>query len=124
MSVALTLTLTAGPTLLLADLTLHLWTGVAFTVALATHLALHRRSLTMWPGGWAARRVRTFVRGSDALRELVAVAVVLTGLSLAGGWPGETLHVVAGLVLVPLAIWHTAGHRRWFPRLLRRGLVR
>lgn len=121
--VAVTLVLAAGPTLLVSRLTLHVWVGVVFTAAVAVHLVLHRRSIAVLPGGWRARPVSHWVRASDALREGLSVAVVLTSVSLVVGWPGETLHVVAGFVLVPLAIWHAVVHRRWIGRVLRRRLA-
>lgn len=124
LAVAVTLVLVAGPTLLLPRLTLHVWIGVVFTAAVVTHLALHRRSIAVLPGGRRALPASHLVRTGDTLREGVTGAVVLTGVSLVVGWPGETLHVVTGFVLVPLAIWHAAVHRRWIQRVLRRGLAR
>jgi hypothetical protein len=121
--VAVTLVLVAGPTLLLARLTFHVWTGVVFTAAVIVHVLVHRRSIAVLPGGWSTRPVSRWVRTGDALREVLAVAVILTSVSLSVGWPGETLHLVAGFLLVSLAIWHALVHRRWIGRVLRRGLA-
>lgn len=121
---------TAGPSLLLADLDVHVALGVALTLATAGHLWLHRRRMLAWlpSHGGVTRRAtvrRRLLRAQDAGRELAFGVTTLTGVALLAGGAGETPHLAAGFALVGLAAVHVVLHRAWFARrLLRRSAVR
>lgn len=118
----------AGPSLLLADLDVHVVLGIALSISTAGHLWLHRTSVLAWlpSHGGAPKRAtvrRRLVRTQDAGRELAFAVTVLTGAALLAGGAGETLHLFAGFALLALAATHAVRHRDWFARRLRRGRV-
>ena len=123
--VAGSLVVAAGPSLAMADLTVHVVVGVAFLLATAGHLWLHRDRMLSWPAsGRLGRRPRTRVgwmlKGQDAAREWLFVATVISGVVLMAGGPGEHVHAAVGFALVTFAVAHAWLHRAWFRRSLQR----
>lgn len=117
---------TAGPSLALSDLTLHVVLGSALVAVTLGHLWLNRNRALSWPASGRLRRrpataLGWLLKSQDALREFFFVATMVSGAILMAGGPGLDLHATVGFTVLSLSMIHAGLHTRWLAaRLTRR----
>lgn len=125
-AVAVLMIATAGPSLALSNLTLHVVLGSALVAVTLGHVWLNRNRALIWPASgrlrrWPKTALGRLLKIQDALREFFFVATSVSGAVLMAGGQGLDLHATVGFTLLSLSVVHAGLHRRWFAaRLARR----